>query len=258
MVYDDKRQKKEFSQECSKALQITKKVFYANMFTLFLVNNPNLIDQIIKKNAPNIQERLLRTEYEGKLITFSLSDKAINHNKSDILELSFFGSAVKILGAYESYVQDIVKISNQRIPEDMEKFRNKHTNEKVKFQNDKKRPDKNFIHPKLGRGLVFFNEVFGLNPDSPYKKTLNFFFELRNTAVHRMNIADENLVGASKSEFINVKGSLKKGSPVEWDLSLILQLIDLISSLLYEVDPKICSILNLTTVTEREYFYLNE
>lgn len=197
-MYEDKRSKIELSEECWKCLEIIKNGLYANNFTLFLISDPELIQQLIRKKAPGIQGGLLRYRHEGKLVTFSLSKKAIIEYKPKILELSFFGSAVKILGAYESYVLDIVKISNKIIPEEMEKFRNKHTDKKLKFHPDQTRSDKKFIHPKLGRGIVFFEEVFGFHPHSSYKPSLNFFFELRNTAVHRMNITDETLYGAAK------------------------------------------------------------
>jgi hypothetical protein len=86
---------------------------------------------------------------------------------------------------------------------------------------------------------------------------LEFFFQLRNIAVHNSGIADQRLCDAVNEAYINIIGALKIGEKVGWNLSLTLQLRDLLTSILPEVDPLICRTLKLTEIEKKAYWYLN-
>ncbi len=242
-MYEDKRQIIGLSKECWESLEKINDVSYANAFTLFFVQNTKVIDNVIKEIAPSIQDGLFRFRYEGKLVTFSLSEKTIAEYKPKIHEFSSFGSAVKILGAYEYYLLKMAKISNQRIPERMKIFKDNH--------------GKKFTSPKLGRGIDFFQEVFGFNPNPSYRSSLMFMFELRNIAVHNMNIINPRVYNALKSDDVIIKGNFEIGNVIEWNLSLLLQLVNLITSILSEVDQIISSDLKLPTINKNAYWFID-
>lgn len=83
-------------------------------------------------------------------------------------------------------------------------------------------------------------------------------FVLRNTAVHNSGIIDKRLYNAANNEFIDIKGDFKIGNTIEWNLSLVLQLIDLVTSILSEADPHISSVLKLPTLEKKHYWYIDE
>jgi hypothetical protein len=145
-----------------------KNVEYANAYTFFWSENPKLVQQIIRKIAPDIKCSWLQFKYEGKTVTFSLSDQAIADYKPKVQEYSSFGSAVRMLGAYEGYVRKIFAVSYQDIPPKMTAFRNKH---KRYIHNTK-----SFIKFEVGRGIDFFHEVFKYNPHPHTNRHWNFSF----------------------------------------------------------------------------------
>ena len=248
-MYEGKRQVIRLSKDCWHCLEVIKDVGYANAYTFFWSENAKLVQQALRKIATDIKGDWLRFKYEEKIVTFSLSDQAIRDYKPKVQEFSSFGSAVRMLGAYEDYVRKIVEISNQVIPQKMTTFRNQH---KKYIRNTN-----SFIKFEVGRGIDFFHEVFNYNPHPSYKPSLEFVFQLRNIAVHNSGIADQRLCDAAHSPYINISGTLKIGDKINWNLSLTLQLQLLLTSILPEVDPLICHTLNLTEIEKRAYWYLN-
>ncbi|MBA7682957.1 hypothetical protein ES703_91313 [subsurface metagenome] len=248
-MYQDKRKVIRLSKECWDCLDIMKDVSYANVYSFFWAEKAKLVQQAIRKIAPDIKGDWLRFKYEGKTVTFSISDQAIADYKPKIQEFSSFGSAVRMLGAYEDYVQKIVEISYQAIPQEMTAFRNKYK-KYIRNMNS-------FIKSEVGRGIDFFHEVFNYSPHLSYKPSLEFFFQLRNITVHKSGIADQRLCDAANSPYIKITGILKIGDKVNWNLSLTLQLHHLLTSILPEVDPLICRKLRLTEIEKQAYWYLN-
>lgn len=248
-MYEDKRKVIRLSKECWDCLDVIKDVGYANAYTFFWTDNAKLVHQAIRKIAPDIKDDWLRFKHEGNIVTFSLSDQAIMDYKPKIQEFSSFGSAVRMLGAYEDYVRKIVEISNQIIPQKMTAFRSKH---KKYIRNTN-----SFIKFEVGRGIDFFHEVFDYNPHPSYKPSLEFSFQLRNIAVHNSGIADQRLCVAAHSPYIDISGTLKIGDKINWNLSLTLQLYSLLTSILPEVDSSMCRTLKLTEIEKRAYWYLN-
>lgn len=246
-MYEDKRQVVRLSKECWDCLDVIKDVGYANAYTLFWSDQAELIQQAIRKIAPDIKGDWLRFRYEGKTVAFSLSDEAMKVYKPKIQEFSSFGSAVRMLGTYEDYVRNIVKISDQVIPQKMTAFRNKHRRYI--------RNGNGFIKHEVGRGIDFFHEVFNYNPHPSYKPSLKFFFQLRNVAVHNSGIADQRLCESVNSPYINITGQLNIGDKISWNPSLALQLYHLLINMLPEVDPLTCSTLKLEEIEKQAYWY---
>lgn len=125
-MYGNKRQTVELSKQCWECIETIKNVSYANIYMFFLTENMGITQKVIRSIVPTIQGDWLRFKYEGKMVTFSLSNEAIMSYKPKLHEFSFFGSAVKILGAYEYYVRKIAKISSEKIPEKVDLFKNNH------------------------------------------------------------------------------------------------------------------------------------
>lgn len=249
-MYEDKRPAIKLSKECWNCLDILKDISYANAYTFFWADQIKLVQQGIRKIAPDIKEDWLRFRYEGKTVTFSLSDEAIIGYKPKIQEFSSFGSGVKMLGAYENYVRRIVEISYQAIPQEMDKFKSSHG----KDISD----SKSFIKHEVGRGVDFFSEIFGYTPHPSYRPSLQFMFQLRNVAVHNSGIADQRLCAAANNRYVNIEGKLKIGDIVKWNLSISLQLHHLLISILSEVDPHIYPALKLPVIEKQAYWYLDD
>lgn len=248
-MYEDKRKTIKLSKECWDCLDILKDVSYANAYTFFWAENIKLVQQDIRKIVPDIKDDWLRFRYEGKTITFSLSDRSIIGYKPKIQEFSSFGSGVKMLGAYENYIRKIVEISHQVIPQEMAKFKNNH-----KDISD----TKSFIKHKVGRGVDFFSEVFGYIPHPSYRPILQFLFELRNVAVHNSGIVDQRLYDTMNNKYVIINEKLKIGDTIKWDLSISLQLYHLLISILSEVDPHIYPTLKLPVIEKQTYWYLDD
>ena len=249
-MYETKRPIIKLSKECWDCLDILKDVLYANTYSFFWADQIKLVQQGIRKIAPDIKGDLLRFRYEGKTVTFSLSDEAIIGYKPKIQEFSSFGSGVKMLGAYENYIRRIVELSYKVIPKEMDEFKSNH-------RKDIHNP-KSFIKHEVGRGVDFLSEVFGYTPHTSYRPVLEFIFQLRNVAVHNSGIVDERLCAATNNKYVIIERKLKIGDTVKWDLSISLQLHHLLTSMLSEVDPHIRSVLKLPDIEKQAYWYLDD
>lgn len=227
-----------------------KAVMYANNFTHFWVDRAHELQNLMRAKAPDVVDDWYRFQISGFTITFSLSDVAIREYQPLVREFSSFGAAVKILGNYEKYFSEIIRKTISKFPEKVDAFSKKYKSGNVKSPNVK-----NFIWKRLGRGLGFVEEIFAHNFHPSYKPCINFFFELRNVAVHNSNIADEELCDLAKSEFIKCDGKIKAGDKVEWSLLSVLQLNQLAIQILDEVDTVMCSPLNLETTSGHLHWY---
>jgi hypothetical protein len=249
-MYEDKRPIKKLSEDCWNFLDILKDVSYANAYTFFWADQIKLVQQSIRKIAPGIKGDWLRFKYDGKIVTFSLSDDAIIGYKPKIQEFSSFGSGVKMLGAYENYLRRIVEISYQVIPDKIKKFKCDHR----KYISD----SKSYMKHEVGRGVDFFSEVFSYKPQSSYRPSLQFLFQLRNIAVHNSGIADQRLCDAANNKNVNIEGKLKIGDIVKWNLNISLQLHHLLINILSDVDPLISPTLKLPVIEKKAYWYLDK
>ena len=166
-MYDDKRQVVRLSKECWECLNVIRDVGYANAYTFFWTDQLKLVQQAIRRIAPDIKGDWLRFKYEGKTVTFSLSDQAILSYKPKIQEFSSFGSAVRMLGAYEDYVRKIADLSLQTIPVEMQSFKKSHKGHVTKNISS-------YVRSEIGRGIDFFQEVFNYHPHPTYKPCLEF------------------------------------------------------------------------------------
>lgn len=246
-MYEDKRPLISLSQDCWQCLKVIQDMGYANSFVFLLSEHMKQVQEVIRNRLPDIQGDWLRLRYEGKILTFSLSDQAIAHYKPTIQEFSCFGSAIKIFGAYEQYLRRIVEVSEQDIPQEMTKFRNTHK-KSIRRIND-------LWADKLGRGIDFLHEVFGWNPDPGYRPALRFMFELRNIAVHNAGIANQRLCNLGNNQYIQIKGKFKVGDDVSWNLDMVLQLQHLIISVISEADSYITPKIRLPIIQQRAFWY---
>lgn len=250
-LYEEKRPLVRLSKQCWECLDVIKDVGYANAYTFFWSDRLKLVQQAVREIAPDIKGDWLRFKYEGKTITFSLSDQAIMSYKPKIQEFSSFGSAVRMLGAYEDYVRNIAELSYKLIPVEMQGFKNNHKKHITKNTNS-------FVKSDIGRGIDFFIEVFNYQPHPSYKPVMEFFYQLRNIAVHNSGIVDQRLCDVAKSPFISITGgTLKVGMKVDWNLSSVLQLHHLLTDMLPQCDPLVCSKLGLLQIEKRSYWYLD-
>lgn len=250
-LYEDKRPLVKLSKQCWDCVDIIKDVGYANAYAFFWADQIKSIQQAICKIAPDIKGDWLRFQFEGKTVTFSLSDNAISAYKPKIQEFSSFGSAVRMLGAYEDYVRKIAELSYNIISSDMGVFKNNHKKHISRNTNS-------FVKSEVGRGIDFFREVFNYNPNASYKPSLEFLYQLRNIAVHNSGIVDQLLCDAANNTYIKIAGgTLKVGMKLDWNLSFVLQLNHLLTEILPQVDPLVSAKLKLTQIEKRAYWYLD-
>jgi len=234
-----------------KYINIIKAVMYANNFTHFWIDRAKDLQHLMRSKVPDVVGDWFRFELAGFTVTFSFSDEAIKQYQPIVREFSSFGTAVKILGSYENYFQEIIKAAITECPDRVEVFSKKHKTGKVNPYNVK-----NLMWKKLGRGLVFIQDIFGHSFHPSYGPCINFFFELRNVAVHNANIADEELCKLAESEFIKSDKSICVGDRVEWSLRSVLQLNQLTLQIIDEVDAIVSSPLKLETSDgERHWYY---
>jgi hypothetical protein len=227
-----------------------KAVMYANNFTHFWIDRAKELQNLMRSKAPDVVGDWFRFEFTGFTVTFSFSDNAIRQHQPLVREFASFGTAVKILGSYENYFTEIIRKTISRYPEMIGAFSVQHKTGKVNPHNVK-----NFMWKKLGRGLTFVEDIFGHSFHPSYKPCINFFFELRNVAVHNANMADEELCKLAESEFIACDGIIKIGDKVEWSLLSVLQLNQLVLQILDEVDAVVCSPLQLETSEGQRHWY---
>jgi hypothetical protein len=234
-------------------MNIIQAVLNANSFTHFWIDRAGELQGLLRAKAPKVVGDWFRYQCEQFTVTFSFSDDSIRQLQPTVREFSSFGAAVKILGCYESYLLEIIRNTIIRFPEKVCDFSRTHCTGNVRTHKGK-----NFMWKKLGRGIIFLEEIFAHSFHPSYAPCMNFFFELRNVAVHNANIADEALCQLSKSEFINITGQINCGDRMEWSLISLLQLNQFVSQILDEVDALVCSLLMLETIPGRAHWYYAE
>jgi len=248
-VYETERPLVTLSVECWECLDVFLDVMYTTSYAVFLTDHIKLAQKIIRSMAPNIRGDWLRFRYEGKTLTFSVCDDAIQHYRPRMQEFVSFGAAVRMLGAYESYMRKVGEHAVQVMPEAVDAFEAAHKCGPG--------PDR-FTGSNVGRGIDLLAEIFGFRPHPSYRPSLGFFYELRNVGVHNASIADERLCNAAKSGYIHVKGMLKVGAPVPWSLSACVQLHHLLTELLQDADPFVWRALGMRTLQKQAYWYLDK
>ena len=246
-MYEDKRPVVSLSAQCWQCFKVIQDVGYANSFIFFLSQRLEQVQRAFRTILTDIQGDLFRFHYEEKTVTFSLGDRAINHYRPIIQEFSSFGSAVKILGAYENYIRTIVEISEEVIPEEIDRFKS--------CQKKTIREVRDYWSHNLGRGIDLMQKLFGWEPNPAYKPSLQFIFHLRNLAVHNQSKADRRLCQLANNQYVQVNGKLHIGFDVSWSLSLNLQLQELLTHMLPEADIIIASKLGLKTIEKRAFWY---
>lgn len=252
-MYEDKRETVRLSDECWNCLESIRDVGYSTAFTFFFLSQIDSFRKVIRKSLPDIKGDWVRYEYQGKQVTFTLSEQAMVEYRPRIEDFNCFAAAVKILGLYEDYVHKIIQISCIEMPQKMKLFEETHRN-LIRKKGEKK---EGFIKYELGRGIDFFQELFGFEPLPLYRPVLQFFFELRNLTVHQSGIVTKRLCDIMDNPcFTGTK--LKVGDRVQWNLGLFLQLQHLLTQLLPEIDPLICLSLNLSSIEKQAYWYVGK
>ena len=122
------------------------------------------------------------------------------------------------------------------------------------FYSSKFRPQLT-LDKKLGRGIDFFQEVFGWSPLPSYRLGLQLMFHLRNVTVHNNGIADDRLCQLAKNPHIECIGKLKVRDKVSWNLGTVLQLQHLVIATLSEVDPYIAQKLELPILKKQAFWH---
>lgn len=234
-------------------MNIIKAVMNANNFTHFWIDHAGDLQSLLRTKAPNVVGDWFRYQCEQFTVTFSFSDDSIKQLQPTVREFSSFGAAVKILGCYESYFLEIIRNTINRFPEKVYDFSRTHNTGNVNSHKGKY-----FMWKKLGRGLTFVEDIFVHSFHPSYSPCINFFFELRNVAVHNTNIADEELCKLFKSEFINSTRQINCGDRMEWSLISVLQLNQFVLQILDEVDALVCSPLMLETTSGQRHWYYSE
>ncbi len=234
-------------------MNIIQAVMNANNFTHFWIDRAGELQSLLRTRSPKVVGDWFRYQCEQFTVTFSFSDASIKQLQPAVREFSSFGAAVKILGCYESYLMEIIRNTINRFPKEVSDFSITHNTGNVSSHKGK-----NFMWKTLGRGMTFVEEIFVHRFHPSYSPCMNFFFELRNVAVHNANIADEELCKLSKSEFINATGKINCGDRMEWSLISVLQLNQFVLQILDEVDALVCTPLMLeTTQGQRHWYYID-
>lgn len=228
-------------------------VGYSNVYTHFLTDHMDLVRETFREKFPEMKKDWFKGEHGSQTITFDLSDQAFKKYKLKIQEFSSFGSAVKMLGAYDDYVHTVAKLYKEKEPLTIRKFMLRH---KLIKKNQKKiKKVRGFIWKNVGRGIKFFEEIFKFKTKPIYELALNFFFELRNINVHQSGRVNEKLLKLVENPLIQNDGNLEEGQIMNWNLTLVLLLNQLLTSLLPSVDPIINKVLKLETKTGRAFWY---
>lgn len=248
---DNKRQDVVLSEICCQCLKDIQDVSYALGYTLLYLRDYQALQKRFRSISPKVQEEgdWVRIRFEGMAVAFSISDDAIKFYRQSVYEFQCFGSAVRIISIYENYIRRIVEISNQRIPDEITKFKEAH--------NRLIRKDSSFWSDKLGRGINFLQEVFGWNPLPSYRPGLQLMFHLRNVTVHNNGIADDRLCQLVKNPHIECIGKLKVRDKVSWNLGTVLQLQHLVIEVLTDADHYIVNKLKLPTLKRQPFWRVN-
>ena len=231
-------------------MKIIKTTMNAANFNHFWIDRAKELQGLMRTKAPKVVNDWYRYEYAGFTVTFTISDEAIKLLQPSVREFSSFGSAVKIFGSYESFLLEIIKRTIEKFPEKVVCFSETH-----KMGNFKKLKEKDFMWRKLGRGLSFIEEIFDCHFHPSYSPCINFFYELRNIAVHNCSIADEELCKFSESEFITLDRKIKCGDHVEWSLQSLLQLHQYIIQIMDEIDAVVHHPLMLDSRLNTAHWY---
>lgn len=234
-------------------MNLIKAAMNANNFTHFWIDRAGELQSLLRSKAPDVVDDWFRYKVGQFTITFSFSDDSIRKLQPTVREFSSFGTAVKILGCYEAYFLEIIRNTINRFPEQVNDFSRTHST-----GNANSHKGKNFMWKKLGHGLIFVEYIFAHRFHQSYSPCINFFFELRNIAVHNANIADEELCKLSKSEFINSDRQINCGDVLEWSLISLLQMHQFVLQILDEVDVVVCSPLMLETTPGQKHWYYTE
>jgi len=234
-------------------INIIKTTMNSANFNHFWIDRAKELQGLMRTRAPKVVGDWYRYENFGFTITFTFSDEAIAMLQPAVREFSSFGAAVKILGSYESYFLEIIKRSREKYLDKMIYF-----SETNKMNNFDKVKDKDFMWRKLGRGLSFVENIFDYHFHPSYIPCINFFYELRNIAVHNRNIADEQLCKFSESEFITLENKIKCGDRVEWCLPNLFQLHQFVIQIMDEVDAIVHPLLMLPASTDSTHWYYSE
>lgn len=253
-MHENQREDVRLSEICCQCLKTIQDVAYANAYTLFCLLHSKPVQETIRKISPQVKKEgdWLRIRFDGMGLIFSIRDEAIELYKPIIQEFQCFGSAVRILGAYENYIGRIVELSRQRMPGEMDKFESDH---RKLFKNIKSLNIQNFWSDKLGRGIDFFEEVFGWDPPPKYRPALRLMFHSRNLAVHNESIADQKLCRLTGNQHIELVGTFKVGDRAPWNLGTNLQLQHLVIDILSQADPYIAHKLELPTLQKRAFWH---
>jgi len=248
---DNKRQDVELSEICCQSLKDIQDVSYALGYTLLYLRDYKALQKRFRSISPKVQDEgdWVRIRFEGMGVAFSISDDAMKFYRQIIYEFQCFGSAVRMISIYENYIRRLVEISNQRIPDEINKFREAHKK--------RIRTDSSFWSDKLGRGINFLQEVFGWNPLPSYRPGLQLMFHLRNLTVHNNGIADGKLCQLVKNPHIECIGKFEVGDKVSWNLGTVLQLQHLAIAVLTDVDLSIVNKFNLPTRKQRPFWHTN-
>lgn len=230
-----------------KNMDVIKQIMYANNYTHFWTDRAKEIQSFMRSKAPGVVGDWYRFEFEGYTLTFTLSDDAIRQYQPIVREFASFGSAVKILASYENYFQEIIESIISKYAPEVGEFSTKYKINKCEV--------KNFLWVKLHRGLIIIQEIFGHTFHPSYGPCINFFFELRNVAIHNNNLADEKLCAFACSEFIKTDKPLRVGDRVEWSLSSVFKLHQLVMQILDEVDAVVQTPLKLDLSDGTRHWY---
>lgn len=244
------------SAEAWQSLDVIQNAIATFGYSHFFTSSMYVIQKALKEASPDITNQyILRRKTEHGTIQFSLADEAIRSYRPVIELNTCFGAAVKVIGAYEVYVRNIVVAAEKLNIENLNTFITTH--QSVQLRNKKGVLHyKNFIHPELGRGIDFFENVFGYKIANPSVRTwLLFLYELRNVAVHNLSCADERLclLGAS----LPINPIIKNGELVEWNFEIVCQLNNLMLSIIPDIDKCVAPVLGLQQA-ERDAFWINK
>jgi hypothetical protein len=239
------------SRQCWNCLDSLREVAYAYSYSYFWGHEIKRGQLALRYLFPDIKEDRLKLMSDGRWVQFEMSDGAIALYKPVIEEVSSFGTAVKMIGIYERYIMKLAEIADLQIPEAMAKFR----------QSRKRKPaDKDtkfLLKADAGRGIDFLSQVFKYRPDSFYRPSLNFVFELRNVAVHNLGVVDKRLCDAAGPECIKVAGGIKIGDTFAWNFAAVTQLQHLFIQLLTESDPRIRQVLRVAAEEKPIYWSMS-
>jgi hypothetical protein len=194
---------------------------------------------------PEATAELARFRIEGLEVGFSYCAEAVQYYGQDMVEFAATWAAVRTLGLYEAYIRSIEHLAWSVLPGEMRSIAKK----------DRSRlPDDWLCRDKQGRGAQLFIRLCRYSPPESYIPSLDFFFELRNVAIHRDGRCDERLARAAEL----AGHTIHVGTRVSWTFSLVMQLHHLLTDYLTDVDRGAVRVLGLETRCGRPYWFIDE